>query len=127
MPDKEDVGVQAEFEAWLSEQLRALKADEEVLLPYIVSILEDEEESDYVEAIDNILSSIADDVFRDKIIDKWKATVVAADTAAKLTSSSGCSSKDTNSVDAALAYRLEGMTTKLPTPVVSLIVLWVCF
>ena len=62
------------FESWLSAQLKALETDDEVYLPYIVSILEDED--DKSGAIDDLLAGISDKdaenrALRLQILERW--------------------------------------------------------
>ena len=64
----------SEFESWLGAQLKALETDDEVYLPYIVSILEDED--DKSAAIDDLLSGISDKeaenkALRIQILERW--------------------------------------------------------
>ena len=64
----------SEFESWLSAQLKALDTDDEVYLPYIVSILEDED--DKSGAIDDLLGGISDKdaenkALRLQILERW--------------------------------------------------------
>ena len=64
----------SEFESWLGAQLKALETDDEVYLPYIVSILEDED--DKSGAIDDLLSGISDKeaenkALRIQILERW--------------------------------------------------------
>ena len=64
----------SEFESWLSAQLKALETDDEVYLPYIVSILEDED--DKAGAIDDLLGGISDKdaenkALRLQILERW--------------------------------------------------------
>ena len=64
----------SEFESWLSAQLKTLETDDEVYLPYIVSILEDED--DKAGAIDDLLSGISDKnaenkALRRQILERW--------------------------------------------------------
>jgi hypothetical protein len=64
----------ADFESWLGAQLKALDTDDEVYLPYIVSILEDED--DKAEAIDELLGGISEkqdrnESLRKQILERW--------------------------------------------------------
>ena len=64
----------SEFESWLSAQLKVLETDDEVYLPYIVSILEDED--DKSGAIDDLLGGISDKdaenkALRLQILERW--------------------------------------------------------
>ena len=46
------------FEKWLSEQLKHYNADDEVFLPYIMSILEETESDDVLESLSDILEGL---------------------------------------------------------------------
>ena len=64
----------SDFESWLSAQLKALDTDDEIYLPYIVSILEDED--DKSGAIDDLLAGISDKdaenkALRLQILERW--------------------------------------------------------
>lgn len=67
-----------DFESWLSDRLRALNTDDEVYRPYIVSILEDEPDSEErKEALDGVLGGVSEDEakmegFRDDILSRWQ-------------------------------------------------------
>ena len=67
------------FDDWLRSALRALQADEDVFHPYIVGILEGDEDDDddKAEAVDGLLAGLGDDAtahqkFRHDIFDRWK-------------------------------------------------------
>ena len=68
----------ASFESWLAEEVRKLNADEEVFVPYITGILEeDDDQETKAEALDGILEGISEDTaanakLRDLILDEWK-------------------------------------------------------
>ena len=80
----------SEFETWLTKKLQDLKTDETVFLPYIISILEGEDESqeEKNEGITGLLSDILDseaaiEKTLNEILSKWKDCVDNSDSVAE--------------------------------------------
>eukprot|EP00090_Calanus_glacialis_P040400 TRINITY_DN7042_c0_g1_i1.p1 TRINITY_DN7042_c0_g1~~TRINITY_DN7042_c0_g1_i1.p1 ORF type:complete len:208 (-),score=92.08 TRINITY_DN7042_c0_g1_i1:66-689(-) len=80
----------SEFETWLTKKLQDLKTDETVFLPYIISILEGEDESqeEKNEGITGLLSDILDseaaiEKTLNEILSRWKDCVENSDKVAE--------------------------------------------